>query len=138
MAAASLVNVADSGDGTQRRYKRHVVQLCDMIDVYTPRHCTAYAAYGCFCGFRSWGSNPVDGSDRCCRQHDQCYANVGCTGLPWMTYSYRCSGSSCTCTDSNLSSCEYRSCQCDVQFAQCLRTASWSFRYLFHDESQCQ
>ncbi|KAH9509521.1 Phospholipase A2, major isoenzyme [Bulinus truncatus] len=116
----------------------NTAQLCHIINTYNSRHCSAYAAYGCFCGLRSWGSNPVDGSDRCCRQHDHCFASTGCRLLPLLTYSYHCSGSSCTCRDRNRYSCEYRSCQCDIQLAQCLQTASYSGRYYLYSRRNCR
>ncbi|KAH9509514.1 Phospholipase A2, major isoenzyme [Bulinus truncatus] len=136
--AAVLVNLAQGEDRILRRQKRNTAQLCHIINTYNSRHCSAYAAYGCFCGLRSWGSNPVDGSDRCCRQHDHCFASTGCRLLPLLTYSYHCSGSSCTCRDRNRYSCEYRSCQCDIQLAQCLQTASYSGRYYLYSRRNCR
>ncbi|KAH9509515.1 hypothetical protein Btru_046081 [Bulinus truncatus] len=137
---ASFVHMAHGDEGVLNPQKRNSLQLCDIINQYTGRNCLSYAAYGCFCGLRSWGSNPVDGSDSCCRQHDRCFNNTGCKNLMFTTYSYRCSGSSCQCTDSDTYSCKYRSCQCDVELAQCLRgvRSSYDSNYFWHKKTNCK
>ncbi|XP_055892289.1 basic phospholipase A2 PA-12A-like [Biomphalaria glabrata] len=123
---------------TPSRNKRNSLQLCDIIQRNTRRNCLSYTFYGCFCGLRSWGSNPVDSSDSCCRQHDNCFSSIGRSGLPFLTYSYHCSGNFCQCTDSNRNSAQYRSCQCDVQLGRCLRNANYNILYNLYQRRRCR
>ncbi|CAL1532288.1 unnamed protein product [Lymnaea stagnalis] len=128
VVCASLV-LAENESEAHFRPKRNALQLCDIINRYTGRFCLSYNNYGCFCGLRSVGSNPLDDADRCCQTHDRCFAALPCQHLPLLTYSMRCSGSSCTCNNQNRNSCQYRSCQCDVQFGECLRGTSYNRSY---------
>ncbi|KAK0047897.1 basic phospholipase A2 caudoxin [Biomphalaria pfeifferi] len=126
---------------TQERGKRNAHQLCTLIFRYTSRGCLAYSAYGCFCGLRSWGSDPVDGSDSCCKQHDRCFGNLGVRNVPLVTYSYDCNGpASCYCTNEDRSSVKYKSCLCDIELASCLKRNkdSYNRRYFWYRRSNCE
>ncbi|XP_021966149.2 putative uncharacterized protein DDB_G0282133 isoform X2 [Folsomia candida] len=109
----------------RRRPRRSVVHLYDMVVCATGCNPLAYKGYGCYCGFLGSGLT-VDGIDRCCAKHDWCYHHAKCP--PFLTYFvpyyWTCNDGRPRCVT------EYRGwkgvcganlCECDRQFAQCLR-----------------
>ncbi|BFZ13248.1 hypothetical protein BsWGS_16287 [Bradybaena similaris] len=125
----NTVTLANSGESVGQyhpRFKRNLFQLCAVIIKYTVRDCEAYNGYGKYCG---WGGSgePVDAVDRCCRSHDQCYGRVSSFFCypKLVTYRTPCKGNNCSCTDSSKI-CAYKTCRCDVEFGQCLKSAPYN------------
>ncbi|GFR83364.1 phospholipase A2 [Elysia marginata] len=80
-------------------HKRNLFQLCELVSRHTNRGCLEYNYYGCFCGWGNAASHHVDATDACCRMHDDCYGRVSCWFYPQLvTYSFLCSGDTCSCT----------------------------------------
>ncbi|CAL1532287.1 unnamed protein product [Lymnaea stagnalis] len=140
VAGASLVVASANDYETEGRHrtKRNVIQLCRVINRYTGRSCLNYNNYGCFCGLRSKGSSPVDGVDKCCREHDRCFASLKCRLLPFVTYSLDCSGKTCSCNGKKKTSCSYRSCRCDIQLGECLSWATYNREHKNHNTLRCR
>ncbi|XP_029719006.1 uncharacterized protein LOC109429098 isoform X2 [Aedes albopictus] len=59
------------------RSKRAVFNLYSMIKCATGCDPLIYKGYGCYCGFLGSG-HVVDGIDRCCKIHDNCYTTSKC------------------------------------------------------------
>ncbi|CAG5119860.1 unnamed protein product [Candidula unifasciata] len=143
VAQVPVTTGKESLEHSQHRYKRNVLQLCELVALYTGRWCYRYNRYGCYCGLRTSTVAPVDSVDSCCRNHDNCYASLGdgCAFFPSIvtTYQKECSGNVCRCTDSpTVNSCEYRTCQCDVTFAQCLQSTTYNRSFYKYKRSRCQ
>ncbi|XP_022079377.1 phospholipase A2 AP-PLA2-I-like [Acanthaster planci] len=94
-----------------------------------------YNGYGCYCG-RGGKGTPLDDTDRCCKQHDECYGRatdeMGCWGIETYatTYDYTKSEVSGKCTikckkESDYwwytirKKCKAFICECDRIGAQC-------------------
>ncbi|XP_059158328.1 basic phospholipase A2 pseudexin A chain-like [Physella acuta] len=124
--------------------KRNVAQLCSLIQLYTNRNCLGYMGYGCFCGLGGVGTTPVDDTDNCCLTHDNCYTDAGklCGWLSpphLVTYKKSCNGTRCTCEDSQSKHpCRYKTCQCDLEFAQCLTLHTYDNKYAKYDKKKCK
>ncbi|VDI56762.1 secretory phospholipase A2, partial [Mytilus galloprovincialis] len=87
--------------------------------------------YGCWCGVGGSGT-PQDNIDRCCMVHDRCYdqnSRDGCSGIHLDDYSYEWTSLSISCTNSP-GSCDYKNCNCDKEFLECLRSASFPRTFL--------
>ncbi|KAH9489849.1 hypothetical protein Btru_037291 [Bulinus truncatus] len=104
--------------------KRDLWQLADIMRRCTGRSEWDYNNYGCYCG-KGGSGTPVDGVDRCCKTHDECYSATSCMPSHLANYNYNCNGCSCTCTDLP-NTCPYQACRCDVEFGQCLSRASYN------------
>ncbi|KOB66665.1 Phospholipase A2, partial [Operophtera brumata] len=108
------------------RGKRGVLHLYNMIFCATGCEPLAYKGYGCYCGFLGEG-RPTDGIDRFC------YENIYC---PFFTvyfqpYYWKCYHNEPLCALENYHSknqvvngCAARLCDCDRQFAMCVRRYS--------------
>ncbi|XP_063368512.1 uncharacterized protein LOC134656894 [Cydia amplana] len=113
----------------ENRGKRGVVHLANMMYCATGCDPLSYKGYGCYCGFLGEG-RPTDGIDNCCRMHDRCYENIYC---PFFTvyfqpYYWKCYHGEPLCALENyktqhqfINGCAARSCECDRQFAMCIR-----------------
>ncbi|XP_075976225.1 uncharacterized protein LOC142976635 [Anticarsia gemmatalis] len=113
----------------ENRGKRGVFHLYNMMYCATGCDPLSYKGYGCYCGFLGSG-RPTDGIDRCCKQHDECYENIYC---PFYTvylqpYLWKCYHGQPLCALENFDSqyqfingCAGRLCECDRQFAMCVR-----------------
>ncbi|KAJ8718865.1 hypothetical protein PYW07_016421 [Mythimna separata] len=113
----------------ENRGKRGVFHLYNMMTCATGCDPLSYKGYGCYCGFLGSG-RPTDGIDRCCKQHDDCYENIYC---PFYTvylqpYLWKCYHGQPLCALENFDSqydfingCAGRLCECDRQFAMCVR-----------------
>lgn len=90
-----------------------------MIAIFGPSMASSLADYGCYCGVGG-GGTPVDGLDRCCKVHDECYGyQAGCYPK-WTAYQYKIiNGRTVYCKDSYWS-CKYRVCRCDKLFVDCI------------------
>ncbi|XP_071478907.1 phospholipase A2, minor isoenzyme-like [Diadema antillarum] len=74
-ALESVENLADdiSQDASHlSRAARSLPQFALMIKCMTGRWPLDYNNYGCYCGFGGRGA-VLDGVDRCCKIHDDCY-----------------------------------------------------------------
>ncbi|XP_015750076.1 PREDICTED: basic phospholipase A2 taipoxin alpha chain-like [Acropora digitifera] len=58
--------------GTMRRHRRSIPEFGFLITCKAKRNPFNYNGYGCYCGLGGYG-HPVDGLDRCCQVHDNCY-----------------------------------------------------------------
>ncbi|XP_059171130.1 basic phospholipase A2-like isoform X2 [Physella acuta] len=122
------------------RQKRHLLQMCELIVSHTNRSCLDYNNYGCFCGLGMTGGEPVDAIDGCCHEHDLCYGRVRCFWFyPQLVgYQVTCQGDLCTCEDHYLfSPCAHTTCQCDVEFSQCLARYEYNLGFKNYDRLQC-
>ncbi|CAH2040207.1 unnamed protein product, partial [Iphiclides podalirius] len=114
------------------RGKRGVLHLYNMIFCATGCEPLAYKGYGCYCGFLGSG-RPTDGIDNCCRLHDECYEDIYC---PFFTvyfqpYYWKCYHNQPLCALENyqtrhqfVNGCAARLCECDRQFAMCVKKYS--------------
>ncbi|KAL4233173.1 hypothetical protein ACF0H5_007857 [Mactra antiquata] len=123
------------------RNKRNAFQLCSLVNMYTGSSCLRYTPYGCFCGYGQQGSTPVDDTDRCCKDHDDCYGEIHTQGhcTLWIGmfvgYTYNCEPT-CTCT--NVNKCARKVCECDLQLAKCLGKTSYNQSFRHYDRRQCR
>ncbi|KAJ6224205.1 hypothetical protein RDWZM_002750 [Blomia tropicalis] len=106
-----------------RRVKRGVLDLASMIRCITGCNPFSYKDYGCYCGFQGDGY-PVDGIDRCCYMHDNCYEQTDCHPalVYFKSYKWSCMGygrAKCSYRSSS-SMCGFQLCECDRKFAKCL------------------
>ncbi|RVE50195.1 hypothetical protein evm_005218 [Chilo suppressalis] len=116
----------------ENRGKRGVVHLYNMMYCATGCEPLSYKGYGCYCGFLGSG-RPTDGIDRCCKMHDECYENIYC---PFFTvyfqpYYWKCYHGQPLCALENhrtqhqfINGCAGRLCECDRQFAMCVKKYS--------------
>ncbi|KFM80919.1 Phospholipase A2, partial [Stegodyphus mimosarum] len=61
----------------KQRNRRNVMQMARMLKCMSGCNPLSYRGYGCYCGYMGSGQ-PVDDIDRCCLQHDWCYAFISC------------------------------------------------------------
>lgn len=123
-----LYNAFDFEDW--ERGKRGALHLAGIIYCATKCNPLSFKGYGCFCGFMGAGE-PVDGIDMCCKMHDWCYTTTSCHGLEWdlpyfVPFKWKCNGGAPYCIPgktkkTNRSSCSHQLCECDREFALCLR-----------------
>ncbi|XP_072172726.1 acidic phospholipase A2 DE-II-like [Diadema setosum] len=116
-----------------------------------------FAFYGCYCGVGGWGT-PVDGVDRCCQQHDRCYAethffeggscylSIISYVIPYKFQLHHCgtANASVTCAKLDdykwyklLPQCAVDICNCDRQIAICLTQNTFHEQYRFYDRLKC-
>ena len=74
--------------------KRWLFDLGSMVKCATGRNAFDYNGYGCFCGVGGNGV-PIDGIDRCCKNHDLCYEKAmkscgGVAGAYLVPYKWNC------------------------------------------------
>ncbi|XP_072949751.1 uncharacterized protein [Epargyreus clarus] len=114
------------------RGKRGVVHLYNMLTCATGCNPVAYKGYGCYCGFLGSG-RPADGIDNCCKMHDECYEDIRCPfyTVYFQPYYWSCFNGQPLCALENYQSqhkyingCAGRLCECDRQFAMCVRRYS--------------
>nr|P00616.2 RecName: Full=Acidic phospholipase A2 homolog taipoxin gamma chain; Short=svPLA2 homolog; Flags: Precursor [Oxyuranus scutellatus scutellatus]AAY47068.1 gamma taipoxin-2 precursor [Oxyuranus scutellatus scutellatus] len=109
-------------------------QFSNMIQCTIPcgESCLAYMDYGCYCGPGGSGT-PIDDLDRCCKTHDECYAEAGklsaCKSVLSEpnndTYSYECNEGQLTCNDDN-DECKAFICNCDRTAVTCFAGAPYN------------
>lgn len=111
---------------SQKRTKRGVVQLYNMVSCATGCDPLIYKGYGCYCGFLGSG-RPVDGIDKCCKMHDICYDVANCPMyLEYVVpYYWKCYRGKSLCAVDHLDlggsgSCAQRLCECDRLLSECL------------------
>ncbi|VDD95758.1 unnamed protein product [Enterobius vermicularis] len=83
-----------------------------------------YNNYGCWCGVGGSGE-PVDGIDRCCMHHDECYDMAVnkklCRNVPFeyiRDYSWQCVNGEPVCKE-NMNECQAALCKCDKTVVDC-------------------
>ncbi|CAC5415013.1 PLA2G [Mytilus coruscus] len=95
------------GEARTARHKRSLRQLEHQLGyLFGAERATALLDYGCYCGW-SGKSDPLDGVDQCCKDHDDCYDREhGC--LPkTLVYPFNLGNKTVNCEDSP-NSCEGR------------------------------
>mmetsp|Transcript_45125 Transcript_45125/g.71694 ORF Transcript_45125/g.71694 Transcript_45125/m.71694 type:complete len:139 (+) Transcript_45125:128-544(+) len=107
---------------TAKKVKRNLVQFGHMIKCATGRSPLDYINYGCYCGWGG-GGYPVDDTDRCCKEHDECYGQVGklCWPKVVLYFRYQCTG----CSGLN-NSCQSHVCECDRKAALCFKRSHYN------------
>ncbi|EDV18947.1 uncharacterized protein TRIADDRAFT_34400 [Trichoplax adhaerens] len=92
------------------------------------RNPIAYLRYGNYCGLGSRGTIPVDETDICCMNHDNCYQNTNCKGLyegKFNFYSWKFQNNEIICKPS-ADPCDQANCECDKAFVLCLKKAPYN------------
>ncbi|OWF45540.1 basic phospholipase A2 4-like [Mizuhopecten yessoensis] len=124
--------------------KRSVFQLCNLIQFHSDVSCLTVNDYGCFCGLGQNGDQPLDNIDRCCYEHDTCYGDLNrCYWyIPQLLhYWYTCDHETETCTCTGNWLCQHDVCECDLQFARCLKDAfsntEYNVAYKNYNLSRC-
>uniref|UniRef100_A0A0K8RS99 Phospholipase A2 3c n=1 Tax=Crotalus horridus TaxID=35024 RepID=A0A0K8RS99_CROHD len=96
-----------------------------------------YSSYGCYCGAGGQGW-PQDASDRCCFEHDCCYAKL--TGCDPTTdvYTYRQEDGEIVCGGDDP--CGTQICECDKAAAICFRDSmdTYDHEYWRFSLENCQ
>jgi len=112
------------------RVKRFIGQFSDMIQRVTRREPLLYNAYGNHCGFSCSPLPPIDNLDRCCHEHDICYAHVSdsiCSRswflASFIFYNWSWDGHRLSCHDVNR--CHFEKCMCDKKAAECFARNSY-------------
>ncbi|XP_071953773.1 uncharacterized protein [Antedon mediterranea] len=139
-----------SSCSSHRRSKRALDQFRSMVKCTTHRHVLeSYNHYGCWCGFGGVGT-PVDETDRCCKNHDQCYGEAidtgKCSNIQSYIARYKFSTTGCrsdaslTCEDvfQEDTDCGKAICTCDREAALCFETASYDSKYRKHSRKTCK
>ncbi|KAH9489842.1 hypothetical protein Btru_037275 [Bulinus truncatus] len=142
MALGGLESVTNqTSSAVHHLQRRSLALLCYQMDQILGPTCLEYIGYGCFCG-AGGHRNPVDEVDSCCYRHDNCYNQAQCRHI-WYSYfvhyEVKCYKGQCKCSDDEISSpCSYSTCQCDTEFAECLKTApSMSSKYKRYNRKNC-
>ncbi|XP_046681709.1 uncharacterized protein LOC124368506 isoform X2 [Homalodisca vitripennis] len=104
---------------SNRKPKRSVVNLYNMVVCATGCNPLDYKGYGCYCGFLGSGY-AVDPIDRCCKMHDWCYTKADCPMFSeyFVPYHWTCYMHRPLCALGV--SCGQRLCECDRRLAECL------------------
>uniref|UniRef100_A0A8C6NPP5 Phospholipase A2 n=1 Tax=Nothobranchius furzeri TaxID=105023 RepID=A0A8C6NPP5_NOTFU len=135
---------SSAGVAGRARHRRNLVQLAEMISCVQPGVSPLrYNNYGCWCGLGGSGK-PVDGVDKCCKTHDQCYSTSRsvpeCSSIvdsPYtIVYDYTCSNKQVECSDTN-NKCQAAVCKCDKAVAQCFARNPYHPKNKDLDKSHC-
>ncbi|XP_066300387.1 basic phospholipase A2 4-like [Branchiostoma lanceolatum] len=104
--------------GAKPRSKRGTWELGWLILCATGRPGYSYIDYGCYCGITDGNpGDPVDGVDKCCESHDQCYRGTSCED--WTSpYLFFCWWGTVSCWNSE-GTCQRQLCECDRQLVDC-------------------
>ncbi|CAI2350135.1 unnamed protein product [Caenorhabditis sp. 36 PRJEB53466] len=99
-------------------------QLDDMSYCRIGQPFDAYRYYGCSCS-GVCPDKPLDGIDKCCQVHIDCYTDVTNSGkcqnsnAPFFClYKWQCMDQEPACSNENK--CRQSVCECDEQFIDCL------------------
>ncbi|XP_059158350.1 phospholipase A2-like [Physella acuta] len=109
-------------------------ELCVVFETYISRPCMDFSSYGCSCGPSKFGV-PIDGIDTCCKQKKNCYAQTSCTYNDYT--GVMCSNGACLCDDTDVTSCAYKACQCDVQAAECFTQQTFNTSLISYNYTNC-
>ncbi|XP_071953128.1 acidic phospholipase A2 DE-III-like [Antedon mediterranea] len=138
----------------------NVGQFGDMIHCQTDRNFISswldYDGYGCYCGYGGTGK-PIDDTDQCCLEHDNCYGDVMKSGMcPYEDYVYivlykyrifncKTPSSQILCAGVNeygkndcpYPDCAAAMCQCDKAGAECFARANYDKSLKDWPQSKC-
>lgn len=117
---------------TLLRRRRYIGQFGDMIRLSTNRDAFHFNNYGNYCGLGGdERTDPVDGIDRCCKNHDNCYGTVDKSVCNWswlgalfISYSWGDLTGAIECFDTDR--CRYSVCLCDKLAAECFAKNSYN------------
>ncbi|XP_059158349.1 basic phospholipase A2 homolog textilotoxin B chain-like [Physella acuta] len=134
-----LKNSAVLGEVARGYKEGDLSQLRPLLKAVTGREPAAYNNYGCHCGQRGGQNIPaVDGVDRCCKEHDECYANLPECQNREVEYFYQCQANKkCRCI-SFLRSCNGKVCKCDLELANCLSREFYDYYYVNFQKKYCK
>ncbi|XP_061761268.1 phospholipase A2-like [Nerophis ophidion] len=122
------VTVASVAASASERGKRSLKDLHGLIKCTTGRNYNDYSSYGCYCG-NIWKGQPVDQTDKCCFNHGCCYARAEKAGCKTDTdYNWTCRDKTAFCGDYK-DKCKKLVCECDREFANCLKDAHYDLQY---------
>ncbi|XP_059150352.1 acidic phospholipase A2 2-like [Physella acuta] len=140
LTAAIAVNSAVVGSEPRSLHKRGLESLCILVTSMTSRNCWDFADYGCTCGLKGQSDLvPVDSVDRCCLDRLTCYQQLNCSTPFFIDSGVICTQDGCNCTDTETGSCEYQTCQCDLQFGLCLSSrGTFDRTYENYDRTKCK
>ncbi|XP_068934480.1 group IID secretory phospholipase A2 [Petaurus breviceps papuanus] len=118
----------------------NLLQLTKMIKQATGKSAVfSYLNYGCHCRPGGKGQ-PKDATDWCCKIHDCCYKQLKQQKCHVLLdrYNYDYNDGNIQCRGKNQ--CEKEICQCDKEFALCLKRNLDSYQksYRFLRKSHCQ
>ncbi|XP_068707036.1 basic phospholipase A2 taipoxin alpha chain-like [Montipora foliosa] len=132
--------VAELQYGTMGGRVTSILDFGALILCKTERNPLTFNGYGCYCGFGGQGT-PVDGLDRCCQVHDNCYGQLqrNFSTLPYAIYftPYAINHLTCTCSTRQLTEFQRGLCRCDEQAAACFNRNYYNSRYSGYDKSKC-
>ncbi|KAJ8040433.1 Phospholipase A2, membrane associated [Holothuria leucospilota] len=125
-------------EASSLRHRRDVTQLGELIECQTGRSAMDYISYGCWCGIGG-SEEPLDETDRCCRNHDLCYDELYysgvCEGMTMYTVQYSflsigpCPrGGPLNCSVDN-NPCAMGLCRCDETVVNCFRDSPFQEKY---------
>uniref|UniRef100_G3WGN1 Phospholipase A2 n=1 Tax=Sarcophilus harrisii TaxID=9305 RepID=G3WGN1_SARHA len=116
-------------------------QFGRMIKLMTGKSALfSYYGYGCYCGLGGRG-NAVDDTDRCCQDHDCCYAELktccGCQPM-FSSYQFHVVNGSVICYGGG-SLCGSLACECDKRSVHCFKESLLTYKknYQFYSQSRC-
>ncbi|KAG8198547.1 hypothetical protein JTE90_026448 [Oedothorax gibbosus] len=122
----NATGVSESAQTRKFRIRRNVMQMARMLKCMSGCNPLSYRGYGCYCGYMGSGQ-PVDEIDRCCLQHDWCYAFISCpqTFIYFVPYNWQCMNPGAAhCGVASVpgvsQKCATQLCECDREFARCV------------------
>ena len=119
--SVAMLCSTESAQEIYSRSRRSSLNFGNMIRCTTGRNPLDYIDYGCYCGLGGKGKT-LDGVDRCCHAHDNCYRQLRRRGvcfrlaLYFSHYKHSCSN----CSSKNKG-CSRELCRCDRKAARCFK-----------------
>lgn len=136
----ALLAACEPSGGLGATVQANVIQFGNMIaEVGFNR--SDYWSYGCYCGSGNAGDDkvPIDATDACCKEHDQCYtdAPAGCDCF-YATYTWEEEAGTINCVPTGNACADY-CCACDRDATNCFsqERPSWNPNCRGYDRSNC-